>query len=228
MFCTNCGSSIKDTHTFCTKCGIMVRQPVQTYVADVAVAQPAPAPVPAKSAPTPYAEPPLRPGLIKRAATEQEAAMCNAWAKGGVSKKLGIAASILLSGVGGAATIGKVPAAAEVPAMIFLVPVSLASTLTSRSKQRTLSRAAKNAYAIDASGVARIERRGSVVHLRVGEVVFVVPRGHAPKVPRAAGTGETTVSCVVAPGRTGEHIGFLTACGGHMLDTPIPARVAGL
>lgn len=154
--------------------------------------------------------------------------MCNAWAKGGASKRLGVAASILLSAFGVAATMGKVPAAAELPIMIFLVPVSLGSSLASRSKQKTVFKAASNAYAIDASGVPSVERRGSMVYLRVGQVVFIVPRGHAPKIPRATGTGETTVSCVVAPGKRGEHIGFLTASGGYMLDTAFPARVAGL
>lgn len=228
LFCTHCGSSIQDTNAFCTRCGTKVRQPA-AFVVGPAMAQPPPPLTPAPSAPVAApAEPLPRPGLTKRAVTEQEATMCVAWAKGGPPKKMGLVASILLMGFGFASSFGMVPAVAEIPVMVCLVPISLGMTFTSRIRQRTVSTAAKTAFAIDVSGVPNVERRGPMVNLRIGQVVFVVPRGHAPKLARAAGTGEATLSCVVNPGKRGTPTGLLTATGGYMLDTPIPTRVSGL
>lgn len=154
--------------------------------------------------------------------------MCIAWAKGSTPRKMGRVASILLIGFGLASTFGVVSAAAEVPVMVCLVYVSIATTFTSRNQQRFVSKAAKTAFAIDVSGVPRIKRRGPMVRLTIGQVVFVVPRGHAPKLVRAAGTGESTLSCVVNPGKGSTLTGLLTATGGYMLDNPLPTKVLGL
>lgn len=230
MFCTNCGSSIAQAHVFCTRCGTEVRQPSPASVAGPSVSPFAPeVPAPAAAPPPRVDTPAARPGLIKRVVTDQEANMCIAWAKGGSQKKLGLVTSILLMGFGIASSFGVVPPAAEIPIMIVLVPISLSMTLTSRIRQKLVSTAAKTAFAIDVTGVAKVKHLGSTVRITVGQVAFVFPRGHAPKLTRAAGTGESTLSCVVAQPRHGNPRGILTAVGGYMLDKPLPTnKVVGL
>lgn len=188
--------------------------------------QPAVAPMTGSS---PNVRLPLRTGITKRAVTEEEARMCVTWARGGVAKKLGLAASVLLFGFGIAATTGNVPAVAEVPLMILLVPLSLGSAFVSRGKQRALSEASSAVYAVDVSGVPEVHCQGTTVTVSIGDVSLAVAKGQFARLTHtAAGSGQTSLSCVVVPGKGTVTRGLITANAGQILDPLVPARVVGV